>query len=137
MTEQVSAQAMGERANFGQRFGAFLIDIIIIGVVNTIIRLLIDDNVAALISILVFLGYFSYFEATSGQTIGKRALGIRVVDFAGGGGEGLGFGRALIRSLSRYLSGIPCLLGYLWMLWDGQKQTWHDKLSSTTVVRAT
>jgi uncharacterized RDD family membrane protein YckC len=25
-------------------------------------------------------------------------------------------------------------LGYLWMLWDPQQQTWHDKLVGTTVV---
>jgi uncharacterized RDD family membrane protein YckC len=32
------------------------------------------------------------------------------------------------------LSGIVCLLGYLWMLWDKEKQTWHDKLATTVVV---
>ena len=29
-----------------------------------------------------------------------------------------------------------CYLGYLWMLWDKDKQTWHDKIVSTVVVRA-
>ena len=27
-----------------------------------------------------------------------------------------------------------CYLGYFWMLWDGEKQTWHDKLATTVVV---
>ncbi|MFM8387932.1 MAG: RDD family protein, partial [Actinomycetota bacterium] len=25
------------------------------------------------------------------------------------------------------------LLGYLWMLWDSEKQTWHDKMVSSVV----
>ena len=31
-------------------------------------------------------------------------------------------------------SGIPCFLGYFWMLWDSEKQTWHDKMAITVVV---
>jgi hypothetical protein len=29
-----------------------------------------------------------------------------------------------------------CLLGYLWALWDERKQTWHDKVVNSIVVRA-
>jgi hypothetical protein len=28
-----------------------------------------------------------------------------------------------------------CYLGYLWMLWDDQKQTWHDKIVDSAVIR--
>ena len=73
------------------------------------------------------------FRAATGQTIGKRMLGIRVYDFGGSGGP-IGYGRAFIRWLGRIISGIPCYLGYLWMLWDKEKQTWHDKLATTVVV---
>jgi uncharacterized RDD family membrane protein YckC len=38
------------------------------------------------------------------------------------------------RYFGRILSGIACFLGYLWMLWDPEKQTWHDKLTNTVVV---
>ena len=34
----------------------------------------------------------------------------------------------------RILSTIPLLLGYFWMLWDSEKQTWHDKLAGSVVV---
>jgi uncharacterized RDD family membrane protein YckC len=79
------------------------------------------------------VAYFTYFEGSaSGQTIGKRALGIRVIDFNTGGP--IGHGRALIRNLARILSGLFCDLGYLWMLWDKEKQTWHDKIASDVVV---
>jgi uncharacterized RDD family membrane protein YckC len=33
------------------------------------------------------------------------------------------------------VSGYVCLLGYLWMLWDDKKQTWHDKMVGSNVVR--
>ena len=77
--------------------------------------------------------YLTYFEGSpSGQTVGKKAMGIRVIDFRTGGS--IGHGRAFIRWIGRYVSAIPCLLGYFWMLWDKEKQTWHDKLATTVVV---
>lgn len=85
---------------------------------------------------LVGLTYFGYFEGgLTGQTLGKRVAGIRVVD-ANTGQPGIGFGRAVGRYFSRILSAIPCLLGYFWMLGDARKQTWHDKIMNTVVVRA-
>jgi len=136
MTEAVSAaQTSGERANFGQRLAAYLIDIVLLYVVIGIIWALTDQNVANIVGLVLGLAYFSYFEGgETGQTLGKRALGIRVSDARSAGP--IGFGRALIRYVARIISSIPCLLGYLWMLWDGEKQTWHDKLSSTYVVKA-
>jgi uncharacterized RDD family membrane protein YckC len=70
-----------------------------------------------------------------GQTMGKRAAGIRVIDAAGGGP--IGTGRALVRAIGRYVSFPPFMLGYLWMLWDRDHQTWHDKLADTVVIPAT
>jgi uncharacterized RDD family membrane protein YckC len=32
------------------------------------------------------------------------------------------------------VSAIVFLLGYLWMLWDPEKQTWHDKAAGSVVV---
>ena len=61
-----------------------------------------------------------------------KALNIRVVDMRTGGA--IGAGRATVRWLVQFfLSGI-LYLGYLWMLWDKEKQTWHDKASSSVVV---
>ena len=59
-------------------------------------------------------------------------LGIRVIDFRDGGE--IGHARAFIRYLGRYVSAIPLLLGYFWMLWDPEKQTWHDKIAGSVVV---
>ncbi|MEX0874169.1 MAG: RDD family protein [Actinomycetota bacterium] len=88
-----------------------------------------DFLLSALLSVL----YFSLLEGRpSGQTVGKRLFRIRVVDFERG--TPIDYRRALARSIGKILSGVPLGLGYLWMLWDRDRQTWHDKLSFTTVA---
>jgi uncharacterized RDD family membrane protein YckC len=69
-----------------------------------------------------------------GQTPGMKATGIRVLDAQTS--APIGTGRAVGRYFASILSGIPCALGYLWMLWDPNKQTWHDKMVNSVVVRA-
>ena len=59
-------------------------------------------------------------------------FGIRVVDFNTGGP--IGYSHGFLRTLGKILSGIPCDLGYLWMLWDREKQCWQDKIATTVVV---
>jgi uncharacterized RDD family membrane protein YckC len=49
-------------------------------------------------------------------------------------GGPIGYGRGLLRYVGKITSSIPCLLGFLWMLWDREKQTWHDKIATTVVV---
>ncbi|MFN8024630.1 MAG: RDD family protein [Acidimicrobiales bacterium] len=70
----------------------------------------------------------------TGQTWGRKIVGIKVVSLRDG--QPLGVGRALGRSVFAWLiSGQLCSLGYLWMLWDRNQQTWHDKVVDSTVVR--
>ncbi|HEU0318685.1 MAG TPA: RDD family protein, partial [Solirubrobacteraceae bacterium] len=68
----------------------------------------------------------------TGQTLGKRALGIRVVSFDTGGP--IGYPRAFLRYIGRIIDFLVLLIGFLWMLWDREKQCWHDKLASDVVV---
>jgi uncharacterized RDD family membrane protein YckC len=122
----------GPRASFGRRLVALLLDGILIGIVYGIV-LAISRPLGVAVGWLLYLAYFTYFEGSpSGQTVGKKALGIRVIDFGTGGP--LGYGRGFVRWLGRILSGIACALGYLWMLWDKEKQTWHDKIATSVVV---
>jgi uncharacterized RDD family membrane protein YckC len=129
-----SSGPSGPRAGFWQRFGAALLDGLILAVPTVILVLVIGQGaLSQLLQTLISLAYFTYFEGgATGQTIGKRALGIRVYDFRQGGP--IGYGRAFIRWISRILSTIPLLLGYFWMLWDSEKQCWHDKLAGSVVV---
>ena len=121
-----------ELASFWQRFGAALLDGILLGVVNGILDLALKDAGSAL-GFLIGICYFTYFEGTTGITPGKNAAGIRVADVATG--EPIGYGRALLRYFARLLSAIPLFLGYFWMLWDDKNQCWHDKICTDVVVK--
>jgi uncharacterized RDD family membrane protein YckC len=123
----------GPRASFGRRLVAYLVDGLILSVPYLVLWPALGQTAAYVITLIIDLAYFGYFEGSpSGQTIGKRLLSIRVIDFQTGGP--IGYPRALGRYLGKILSGIACLLGYLWMLWDREKQTWHDKLVTSVVV---
>lgn len=71
-------------------------------------------------------------SSTAQATFGKRLLGLRVVDYAGGR---IGFGRATGRYWSRILSGIPCNIGYIMAAFTERKQALHDIIAKTLVVR--
>jgi len=103
-----------------------VIDALVVGVVNAILRAALG-GVGVGLGILVSLSYFTYFHGSRGYTPGDAALRIRVVDVRDRPGEVIGYGRAFGRWLMSIVSGLVLLLGYLWMLWDARKQTWHDK----------
>jgi uncharacterized RDD family membrane protein YckC len=133
--------ASGPRAGFWIRLGAYLLDSIIYGIVAVIliaVAAVVSDVLLVLAIIAVTLGsvaYYVVFEGgPSGATPGKRVCGIKVVDAETGGA--IGYGRSFVRFLVRIVSGIPIYLGYFWMLWDPQKQTWHDKAAKCLVVPA-
>jgi uncharacterized RDD family membrane protein YckC len=69
-----------------------------------------------------------------GRTPGMRITGNRLVDVNSGQpiGTGRAFGRVLFAAI---ISPAICLLGYLWALWDSRKQTWHDKIVSSIVIK--
>lgn len=132
-TPAPTGKASGPRAGFWQRFAAYLLDSLILAVPVVILVLITSQAVGNIASIALALAYFSYFEGgPTGQTIGKRALGIRVIDFKVGGP--IGYGRGLLRTVARYLSALVFFLGYFWMLWDREKQCWQDKIAGTVVV---
>ena len=80
------------------------------------------------------VAYYVYFTA-KGQTLGKKALKIRVVRVENG--EAPGYTKAFLREVvGKMVSAAVLGLGYLWMLWDGKKQTWYDKIAGTVVVKA-
>ena len=124
--------ASGPRAGFWRRLAGLLVDGIILAVVGAILQVALKGAGSAL-SVLASAAYFTLFVGSSrGQTPGMSALGIRVISFDGSGA--IGYGRAFIRWIAGYLSFLVFFLGFLWMLWDKEKQCWHDKLASDVVV---
>jgi uncharacterized RDD family membrane protein YckC len=89
--------------------------------------------------LLAYAGIVLYFVVghggKSGQTLGKKMLGIAV---SGPSGEPIGYGRAFVRYLaSLVVSFIPIInmLSYIRPLWETRKRTLHDSLAKTIVIR--
>ncbi len=136
---------MGERADFGTRLVAYLIDAVILSVVDMIVWAIFGmglGRIRGIGGVFIFLGwlaimvitwgYLIYFWTTTGQTIGKKVMKIRVVDTQG---QPLTIGKAILRVIGYAVSGVVFYLGFLWILWDPEKQGWHDKIAGTYVVR--
>ena len=85
---------------------------------------------------LVALGwalYNAYLGGSTGQSYGKKWAGTRVVRSSDG--QLLGGGMGIVRYILHVIDALPCYLGFLWPLWDQQRQTFADKIVSTYVVR--
>lgn len=118
-----------------KRWIAALLDTLVIGLLTAPIVLLLSDEIsyqqrAALPSFVIMVGYFYYFHKKSGQTPGKKLLGIKVVSSTPGESMQLG----LRETLGRFMSSAFFNLGYLWILFDRRRQGWHDKIGNTIVV---
>ncbi len=125
----------GPRAGFWVRFAGAFIDGLVIGIPLTVILFGLDTRflVRQGIGALAGFAYGVYFIGSgSGQTVGMKLMNIRAIDADTGGR--IDYGRAVIRHLMSLVSGYACLIGYLWMLWDPERQTWHDKVANTYVV---
>ncbi|MCQ4082574.1 RDD family protein [Streptomyces sp. RB6PN25] len=137
---QPGAGAPAEYAGWWQRFGGYFIDAIIAGVPAGIINgIATATNTAALsiVAYLVFIGvwvFHIYREGTTGQSIGKGAVNIRLVRESDG--QVLGFGLAFGRKIAHILDALPCYLGFLWPAWDAKKQTFADKIVKTIVIKS-
>jgi uncharacterized RDD family membrane protein YckC len=120
------------RAGWWRRFGAWLLDGIVVGLVTGILSGVLH-GVGSSLGVLVSIAYFVFFEGgPQGAGAGKQAMGIRVVDARTN--APIGYRRAFVRWVGRILSALVFLLGYFWMLWDADNQCWHDKLADDVVV---
>jgi uncharacterized RDD family membrane protein YckC len=126
-----------QAAGFWMRFAAAFLDGLIFAVPLNVLVIAVPDAAIAfqLIGLAAGVAYYAMLEGgETGQTLGKKALGIRVVD-QDTWQPGIGIGRGVGRYFSRWLSALPFGLGYFWMLWDKDKQTFHDKLARTRVIK--
>jgi uncharacterized RDD family membrane protein YckC len=142
----------GEYAGRGQRLLAAIIDGIITGAIGWIIatpfvgvgamygtKHLGARLGANLITTIVAIVYYALQHGKWGQTLGKRALGIRVVLADGGGpiAYGAAFGRVVFTyAISLVTCGIGGIVDAAWILGDQRRQALHDKVVRTVVVRA-
>lgn len=142
-------------AGRGARLGARLIDMVVVvlgmfimGAIGIAILSLGNDpsdvSLGMAVLVPVAIGVFGYevaFIAIRGQTLGKKALHIRVIRTDNGGVPGwrksLGrWGVPFCINLIPFIGQFVSLLVYLSLTWDSRRQGWHDKAAGTFVVKA-
>lgn len=143
--QQYGQQPYGQQPQYGQpqlqyvgvglRFVAVLIDAIIIGVVAGILGVVfrnapgLSGGVTGLLAIL----YFIVLEATQGATLGKMALGLRVVKTDG---SPISWADSIIRNLLRIIDGLFFyLVGAIFVWTSPLKQRLGDRAANTIVIR--
>lgn len=153
---------LGHYAGFATRLLAFIIDAFIVSATivfvswftNTTIDMLLGQAVLnslvrtfptlealtevataplthSLVSLAFIISYYLFFWTLIGQTPGKYLMGIRIVTIKG---NRLNVGRSILRYLGYYISGLCMGLGFLWILFDDERRSWHDRLSGTCVI---
>jgi len=126
-------------AGWWARVGAWVIDALLIGISSALIGSVFGPagTTGALIVVLATtagsLAYYVVLTADGNRTIGRKILGIAVV--RDGGGD-LAYSQSGLRLLATGVSWGFFLLGILWPLWDDKKQTFHDKIALTVVIKA-
>ncbi|MER5519134.1 RDD family protein [Streptomyces sp. NPDC002763] len=124
-------------ANWGQRFLGTLVDGLVFLVPYILVIVGKDTPALAAIGGLALLGLAIWqliMEGRTGQTVGKKALGIRLVKEATG--QPIGVGMAFVRRIAHILDSLACYLGWLWPAWDSKRQTFADKVCGTIVIRS-
>lgn len=93
------------------------------------------DGLPALALFLVWFAYFTVFEATTGATLGKRMMGLRVTSIDG---SAIGWPASFLRNLLRLVDGLPFLylLGVIVIAISGRDQRLGDMAARTIVTRA-
>ena len=143
-----------EKAGFFERFIALIVDNIMIAVIAGVLSCCVwfplsllggnDENLmGALIGLATFLVwvvivfmqfvYFGYFWGKDGQSLGMKLINIKVIQQ---NGDQISFLRGGLRGTFGYwVSGFIFGLGFLWAAFDDEKETWHDKIFDTWVVK--
>jgi uncharacterized RDD family membrane protein YckC len=75
--------------------------------------------------------FFGWFWTRTGQTLGMQTWRLRIDDVNGGR---ISSRQALVRLAMATVSAACLGLGYLWILWDRDKRSWHDRASGSRVV---
>jgi uncharacterized RDD family membrane protein YckC/cytoskeletal protein CcmA (bactofilin family) len=112
------------RAGFWIRTAALLVDLILAGVA---VGLYLPHGIPILLA-----AYAACLWKYRGSTIGGIVFGLRVVRMDD---RPIDWTTSIVRALGCFLSLIAVGIGFIWVAFDPERQSWHDKIAGTTVVR--
>jgi uncharacterized RDD family membrane protein YckC len=87
---------------------------------------------ATLIGLAYLVWNYGYRQGTTGSSLGKSVMKIKVVSEVTG--QPIGFGMSVVRQIAHVVDAIICFIGFLLPLWDSKRQTLADKIMSTVVL---
>jgi uncharacterized RDD family membrane protein YckC len=117
---------------FWIRLVAYIIDAILLYVVNFILSQVVNLGVygwTSLLSIVYFIGMWGY----RGQTVGMMPFNMSVVRNEDGGK--ITWVQAILRYIGLIISFLVIFIGVIWVAFDSRKRGWHDMIAGTVVVR--
>lgn len=120
--------AEAQYPTLGRRLGALLVDWLPLLMIGEQI----PDDGPSMLRGLGGIAYFAVMLAWRGTTLGGMVAGLRVVRLDG---RPMDRPTAVVRALAAILSVLSGGLGWLWGSWDARRQTWHDRIAGTVVVR--
>jgi uncharacterized RDD family membrane protein YckC len=134
-------------AGFWKRYAAYFLDSIVVGIINVPVSVVFNligassgnESLALAMSLVAMLGgfaigigYYAGFHASrGGATLGKMAVGIKVVR---SDGERITFLRGVGRYFGFILSSLTLFIGFIMAAFTERKQALHDMLCDTLVV---
>ncbi|WAC92722.1 RDD family protein [Mycobacterium sp. Aquia_213] len=87
---------------------------------------------ATLAGLAYWLWNRGYRQGTTGSSLGKTVMKIKVVSETTG--QPIGFGLSVVRDLAHFVDAVICFVGFLFPLWDAKRQTLADKILTTVVL---
>jgi hypothetical protein len=111
------------RAGFWIRLCAAALDLLLLGGLGFIL---------GPFTLLIMVAYHVALWTWKGTTIGGIVLGLKIVRTDG---QPINFAVAMVRGLASVFSAAVLFLGFFWAGWDREKQSWHDKIAGTVIVR--
>ena len=118
-------------AGFWIRFGAVLVDAVILTVVNFVLTAIIGST-AVFLGLAVGIVYTIGFWTASGATPGKMVFGLRVVTVDG---DPIGLDKAIIRYIGLWVNVLTLGIGYLFIAFRKDKRGLHDLIAGTVVEK--
>jgi uncharacterized RDD family membrane protein YckC len=128
---------------FWIRTGAYIIDYLILLIPTLVLQIALGNFMQkntipfflVMVALLFFMNfvYFGLYQAEMEGSIGKKAMGLRLVTERG---EKMNLSQATIRFFVARLTAVAFGPTYFSIGWNPFKQGWHDRVANTVVIKA-
>ncbi len=128
-------QLRNDYAVWGLRVASAFIDYLAIPIVAILFAIAHVWVLALLLDLvaIVWALYNAFIGGSTGQSVGKRIIGTRLLRESDG--QLIGGWMGILRYILHVVDSILCYIGYLWPLWDAKRQTFSDKIVGTIVIK--